>query len=84
MKPRKPTLKDCAYWGEDYVIAPMMGEHVGAENIYVIISAKENMIRVPWTLDDRDVPEGGAIDGLTIWTSFIGGMPPTDVVILDA
>lgn len=79
MEPRKPTQKDCDFWGEGATIGPMMGRHLGAEDIEVI-RHPDGRIRVPWVSDSRDSLQ--TIKGETVWTTFWGGMPPTDVVVL--
>lgn len=80
MRPRTPTAEDCALWGEGASIGPMLGRHVGAEDIQVI-RHPDGRVRVAWVIDERD-DLTGLREGLTVWTTFWGGMVPTDAVIL--
>lgn len=57
----------------------MRGDHVGAENILVVLQG--NKVRVPWVLDDRD-NIAGLTEGFTVWTTHYGGMTPTDAVVI--
>lgn len=59
----------------------MMGRHLGAADIEVI-KHPDGRIRVPWVLDERDAPCCSNTDQRTFWTTFWGGMLPTDAVIL--
>ena len=79
MIPRKPTEADCEFWGEGATVGPMMGRHVGAADIEVV-RHPDGRIRVPWVIDERDDIHG-LREGLTVWTTFWGGMLPTDAVI---
>lgn len=81
MIPRKPTAADCAFWGDGATVGPMLGRHVGAADIEVI-RHPDGRVRVPWVIDDRD-DIAGLREGLTVWTTFWGGMVPTDAVIVD-
>jgi hypothetical protein len=85
MKPRQPTEADIEFWGGNCTIGPMQGDHVGAESIEVLkeIVSGVTVIRVPWVMDDRDRIDRGIMPmaDLTIWTTFWGGMLPTDVVL---
>ena len=79
MEPREPTQEECEFWGRGAEIIEMKGEHVGAANLKVIRD-QNGYIRVPWEYDSRDnvhLPEGR-----TLWTTFVGGMLPTDAVIV--
>ena len=90
MKPRPATQEDADFWSDEHItfeIGPMLGRHLGAEDIPAILKGKAHdgttVIKVPWETDDRD----GDIsvdhpNGLTVWTTFWGGMPPSDVVIV--
>lgn len=82
MKPRVPTPEDCAFWeqegGDPCVIIDMVGRHLGAEDIKVIKQGSK--VRVPWVQDDRDLSDVGS--AYTTWTTFWGGMPPTDIVVI--
>lgn len=80
MKPRIPTQEDCEFWGADSRIIPMRGDHVGAANIKVIRTS-DGTIKVPWVVDERDNIEG-LREGFTVWTTFWGGMLPTDAVVV--
>lgn len=81
MIPRKPTQADCEFWGEGATVGPMLGRHVGAADIEVV-RHPDGRVRVPWVIDDRD-DLSGLREGLTVWTTFWGGMVPTDAVIVD-
>ena len=82
MRPRKPTLDDCAFWtqqnGQPAEIKEMVGHHVGAADLEVVLNG--DYVRVAWESDDRDSLQ--TIRGETVWTSFRGGMLPTDVVVV--
>ena len=58
----------------------MRGDHLGAENLMVIRTA-DGRIKVPWSPDERDHVDAQRLD-FTVWTTFWGGMLPTDVVML--
>lgn len=82
MKPRSITQEDIEYWeqtGVPVTTGPMLGRHLGAKDIPTVIRQGDK-IRVAWELDERDVPDGIAKCD-TIWTTFSGGMLPTDVII---
>ena len=79
MIPRTPTQEDCDLWGDGAIVGPMMGRHLDAADIEVI-RHPDGRIRVPWVLDDRDNIEG-LREGFTVWTTFWGGMVPTDAVV---
>lgn len=81
MEPRKPTQSDVEFWGEGATIGPMMGRHLGAADIEVI-RHPDGRVRVPWVLDERDEPCCDNLDQRTLWTTFWGGMLPTDAVIV--
>jgi hypothetical protein len=81
VRPRLPTQADVDYWGDGAVVRPMRGDHVGAANIQVI-RHPDGRVRVPWVVDERD-DLVGLREGLTVWTTFWGGMFPTDAVIVD-
>lgn len=78
MKPRTPTEEDFELWGDGCTIGPMRGDHIGAGNIEVIRQADK--IHVPWVFDERD-EHANLLDGITVWTTFWGGMLATDVVV---
>lgn len=80
MKPRPPTEADVEFWGEGATIGPMLGSHLGAADISVI-RHPDGKVRVPWVVDERDELVG-LREGMTVWTTFWGGMVPTDAVIL--
>lgn len=80
MRPRNPTEEDCQFWGEGATIGPMMGRHVGAQDI-TVIRHPDGRVRVPWVIDERDNIDG-LREGMTVWTTFRGGMLPTDTVVL--
>lgn len=88
MKPRQPTQEDVDFWnrndrGLKYVIGPMVGRHLGAEDIFVLKAQDHDgtwIIKVPWEQDDRDNPRMWSPRD-TVWTTFWGGMPASDVVI---
>ena len=88
MKPRPVTQEDADYWsqsGVEWIIGPMKGEHLGAENIPSVLKAQirgQWVIKVAWELDERDLTSGGhdMVDN-TLWTTFWGGMPACDLVI---
>lgn len=93
MKPRAATQEDADFWNDNdqgivYKIGPMLGEHLGAEDIPAVLKGYAErgrlIIKVPWVLDERDNLEvmrmGAGTE--TVWTTFWGGMPPSDVVIL--
>lgn len=67
-------------WGDGATIGPMRGDHVGAGNI-LVVRQPGNIIRVPWVLDERD-DITGLREGFTVWTTFWGGMFPTDTVVV--
>ena len=79
MKPRNPKQEDCELWGEGATIGPMMGRHLGAEDI-MVIRHPDGRVRVAWVQDERDAVQGLPHDA-TLWTTFWGGMLPTDVVV---
>lgn len=82
MKPRMPTQEDVEFWGQEAEIKPMLGSHVGAQDIYCI-RHPDGRVRVPWVPDDRDAVKTMDLpDDTTFWTTFWGGMLPTDAVIL--
>lgn len=83
MKPRPATEADCIFWsygGTPAHLQPMMGRHLGAEDLPSVVRQGDK-IRVPWVLDERDNIMG-LREGMTVWTTFYGGMPPTDAVIV--
>lgn len=82
MMPRQPTQADVEFWGEGATIGPMMGRHLGAADIEVI-RHPDGRVRVPWVLDERDNDQGVVLgEGVTFWTTFWGGMMPTDAVVV--
>lgn len=80
MQPRTPTSEDCDFWGEGATVGPMLGRHVGAADI-MVIRHPDGRVRVPWVVDERDKIEG-LPEGLTFWTTFWGGMLPTDAMVV--
>lgn len=85
MIPRKPTEEDCEFWGDGAVVGPMLGSHLGAADIKVI-RHPDGRVRVPWVPDERDEQYGlfatdERANNFTVWTTFWGGMVPTDAVI---
>lgn len=79
MTPREPTQEDVEFWnsngeGEVAVIGPMMGRHIGGQDIMVI--RQGDKVRVPWVPDERDY---GVDSNVTVWTTFWGGMLATDL-----
>lgn len=87
MKPRKVTQEDAEFWsaGNDkFTIGPMLGRHVGAEDIPTVLKGNcqgQMIVKVAWVLEERD-NISGLREGLTVWTTFWGGMIPSDVVIV--
>lgn len=85
MKPRKITPEDIAFWdaGRNLSVVksimkapPGMEEEVGDCEVIRC----QGLVRVAWVPDDRD-EDMGIPEGVTIWTTFTGGMLPTDVVV---
>lgn len=83
MKPRNVTQEDAAFWeaqtGVAWSIGPMLGRHVGAEDVESVLKSR-GVVKVAWVRDERD--GGEPEEGVTVWTTFWGGMLPTDVVIV--
>ncbi len=87
MKPRKITQEDVDFWNDNdenlrWEIVPMRGDHLGAANIESVLrEPRANIVKVAWEKDERDDPRMWSPKD-TVWTTFWGGMPPSDVVIL--
>ena len=89
MKPREVTQEDLNFWnnndeGLHYEIGPMAGRHLGAEDIPKVLLGYDGdrlkLVKVAWEYEERDLVH--LPEGRTVWTTFWGGMPPADVVIL--
>lgn len=89
MKPRAVTQEDADFWSDEdttYVVGPMMGRHIGAEDIPTVLKGKNSdgvwVIKVAWESDDREHDRGIDVPSHTLWTTFWDGMPATDVVFV--